>query len=91
MKKTTLTLDGKPLNLKPVSPSLEKVRAFLESLKDDELVTTPVLSERTGVGLTYVRDMVPLAPFKGCRHKVSRSLYWGNPRAIAALRKEIGL
>jgi hypothetical protein len=88
----TLRLDGKPLCLRPLSPTAERIRSLLDSLPATSLLTTAQLQQKIGAGETAVhRASKTLADY---REPVNTnrgvSIYWGNPKAIAELRKELG-
>ena len=84
---TALKLNGKPFTVGGPSPSSLKVKAFLESLPQDELLTGREVAKRTGMSQGRVKLV-------GCdwpelKHKVLHTNFYGSPKAIAELRRQL--
>jgi hypothetical protein len=86
-KPIALKLNGKPLDLNPPRRALEKLAAFLEKLPNDELLTIGELVTRSNVGQSSIRDFRQDPKFSSYIHRASTLLYFGNPRAIVALKQ----
>lgn len=82
-----LKLNGKPLDLSPKSPGVEAVRLFLDKLPQDEVLTTDVLVKRAKTSSsTCTKAKQNMA---GYSLVVGRNCYWGHPKAIQALKKQV--
>lgn len=72
-------------------PSATKLKRFLDSAPTDEVFTPREVERAAGLGLKSIYGAVQGFDFGPYRLKVShRCVYYGNPRAIATLRKRIG-
>ena len=70
----------------PKPPGLDHVKGVLGKLKDDEVLTTADLRERAGVSQTVIdRHGKKLS-----RLKYRNAFYYGTPKALAELRRQIG-
>lgn len=86
MGKIALKLNGKPLDLSPKSPAADKLKAYLDKAPADEVFTQEKVAKDAGI---YV-GALPVAKDKldGYSHMIGRYRYWGNPKAIKALREQ---
>jgi len=82
-----LKLNGKPFNLKPASPTETKLLHFLSRAPVDEIYTIPELSKKTGCARCSIERCEALAEFTTL---LGPRRYWGNPKAIAELRRQAG-
>lgn len=79
--KTVLKLNGKPFRVNGEGV----IRRFLDKSPHDELFTSAELQSRTGS--VHVKDRASkLPPYT---FKVGVIRYWGNPKAIAALKAQV--
>jgi len=70
----------------PKTPASDRVKGVLGKLKDDEVLTTADLRERAGVSQTVIdRHGKKLS-----RLKYRNAFYYGTPKALAELRRQIG-
>lgn len=91
-----LKLGNKPFVLHPESPSVDKVRAFLEKQPKDKLFTSDgpkdqSLSLHANISANTIRQANFSAKLPGYSLKVGRNRYFGSKPAILALRKQVGL
>lgn len=84
-----LKLNGKPLDLSPKSPATDALRAWLDKAPQDEVFTGDVLSEKVKIcrtsSLGRAKDLL------GDKYTlvIRGTRYWGHPKAIQALRKQV--
>lgn len=81
-----LKLNGKPFSLHTEAPTTITVRKTLDKAPPDELFTTQELLKRAGVGRS---SLVRGSGFDTYRLKVGPKVYWGHPKAIAELKKQV--
>ena len=66
-----------------------RIKATLEKIADDELLTTRQLAAAAGYSLTYTGEHLldeALLPF---RCKIQSRLYWGNAKTIQKLKQRL--
>jgi len=66
-----------------------KIKAVLEKIPDDELLTTRQLAAAAGYSQSYTKGHLPdeaLLPF---RCKIQSRLYWGNAKTIQKLKQRL--
>jgi hypothetical protein len=87
-----LKLNGKPFDLRPLTPTLEKMRGLLDSSPADELFDTLQLSKLVGKSVKSLRsdNATFVDPLPEYTARVGTKRYWGNPKAIAELRRQTG-
>ena len=89
--KTQFKLNGKPLDLRPAAPSVTKAKPFLQSLPDNELLSSRELAIKIGVSYATVKDVLAideaLIRFTARLRLPRKTTVWGNPRTIAELSK----
>ena len=88
MGKVALKLDGKPLELTPPTPALDRLLAFLNSAPSDEVFTEQILAEKVKVSARHIAARNER--FSAFTLLVNGKRYWGNPKAIKALREQVG-
>lgn len=81
-----LKLNGKPFQLHPTPPSVLKLTAALDKCPADELYLSADLA-KLGVSANSVGTYSNLIPTYTCI--VGKLRYYGNPKAIAELRKQV--
>ena len=86
----SLKLNGKPLVLNDASPCTKKLVSFLNSTPADELFTAQELCRKGGFSLNTVKNVGLMDEFKDLSLKAGRIRYWGSPKAIAELRRQVG-
>jgi len=84
-----LKLNGKPLDLNPLTPSAQKVKAFLDKAPADELFTTAELAQKARAGRVEDQTQIFTRSLPAYWERVSNRVLWGNPKAIAELRKQV--
>lgn len=85
----TLKLDGKVVREQWTPPSVHKVVKALESLADNELVSSQCLVKMTRLGVTTIQMISHQEVLKDYRDKGYRGCHvWGNRRAIAEFRRQ---
>lgn len=91
-KKITLKLDGKPLSLVRTPPSLVKMSTFLKSAPTDELFSAQELARVLKLSHHGMNEMrFTQAPeLVDCTFKIGNTRYWGHPKAIAELKRQVG-
>lgn len=90
-----LKLNGKPLVLNPASPTLEALKRFLDKSSAEDLFDFWQLKEKTGVGRTFLKNTAAADPQMSPYTHIVRingtlTRFWGHPRAIAELKKQVG-
>lgn len=87
----SLKLNGKPLQLRPASPTVQKLKAFLDKSPADELLTNSELGVRIHTHRSTIKtsSVFGNSLLRGYSAKVGPIRYWGNPKAIAELRKQV--
>jgi hypothetical protein len=86
-KTAVLKLNGKVLDLNPPSPSVVKLQGFLDAAAPDELFTCDELAKRAGVAVATIRSHAKIAD--AYRHKAGAAMYYGHPKAVAELRRQM--
>jgi len=86
-KPTALKLNGKPLDLNTPRPAITKIVEFLDKLPDDELKTCREVERLTTLGSDSVWKFAHLSGLSHYTHREGKNLYYGNPRAIVALKQ----
>ena len=81
----TLKLNGKAFDLNTPSPTETKLKAFLDKAPADEIYTVSELCRRAGIGSST------LGRYRTAEYSaiVGKSRYWGNPKAIAELLRQV--
>lgn len=74
--------------LRPLTPTQNKVKEFLDRSKDGELFVTSQLAGLIGVGVVTIRYGDVHRGLEGYSHLVKRQRYWGKPKTIKQLVKE---
>lgn len=82
-----LKLDGQPFTPK-LAPRIV-IQKFLSESPADEVFTSRNLAEKTGLMQQQVKDSVQ-AIWPDFHCIVARTRYWGNPKAIKELRRQVG-
>jgi hypothetical protein len=86
--RVVLKLGGKPLDLSPKHPVFDKLRTFLDKAPADEVFTKDQLTIFCSMGTAaFDRARPILAEYTTLCAGVR---YWGNPAAIAELRRQVG-
>jgi hypothetical protein len=90
MATTRLKLNGKPLELRPARPTETQISNFLDNAPADELYLAQDLAKKAHVGSSS------LTPSSWCGDllrrysaRIGKLRYWGNPKAIAELLKQV--
>ena len=85
-----LKLNGKVFE-KHLSPLTIKVKAFLDKSPADEIFTIQEMALRVGVDPTSIRyaNFYNSPTLKDYNVKANTNRYWGNPKAIAELMRQI--
>lgn len=83
-KPAVLKLNGKPFSLHRPSAKALQIKAELDGLPADEIFTQDQLR------CSHVRDYANTAELVGYSLKIGGTRYWGNPKAIAILRAQVG-
>ena len=74
--------------LKPkLTPVVLALKKFLDSAPVDSVYATHELVVTVGIGSNSVLKAARMPEFSAYRYRFGKVAYWGNPRAIAALRK----
>jgi hypothetical protein len=84
----TLKLNGKSFCLKPTLPSISYILRFLDKQPADELFTSDELSKRAGVSTNTIKSIGNRDEFGAYSLRCGRLRYWGQPKAILALRAQ---
>jgi hypothetical protein len=84
-----LKLNGKPLQLHPPTPTEVKIKGFLDKAPTDELYSSTELAKKAGVARSMVCDTGNRDQFKGYSARLGQIRYWGNPKAIIELLKQV--
>jgi hypothetical protein len=84
-----LKLNGKPLTLNPEAPIIGSIRQYLDKAPADELFTVGELARKIGSGENYVSDQSTKPQLAAYTMKTGKMRYWGNPKAIEALRQQV--
>lgn len=81
-----LKLGGKPFSLTQPKPSVVVIKKFLDAAATDEIFTSQSLKDTAKVSNfdVYVSDLAEYT------QKLGRVRYWGHPKAIAELRRQVG-
>jgi hypothetical protein len=76
------------MKVSDVGSAKQKILKHLNGARmgDDDIVTTAELSETLGIPDSTIKDYVRSLPKHN--YLVNRVRYWGNMRAIAALRRQ---
>lgn len=85
-----LKLNGKLLNLHPPSIIVSRIAEFLDKSPHDELFTTEELAKRVAIGSQRPTQNAKNPALAAYSLLTGRNRYWGNPKAIAALREQVG-
>lgn len=80
-----MTLNGKPFVFDGLMPGTRKVIAVLEKCKDGQYFTTDQVAAMAKISVSSLRSHAK--PPQKYRHQVAQQMWYGNPRAIAKLRK----
>lgn len=83
-----LKLGGRPLDLNPLPPSAVKLKAFLDKAPADELFTTADLAAKTRIPVLAQNPNL-FKMLDAYRSKLGNRMLWGNPRAIAELKRQV--
>lgn len=87
-----MKLDGEPLELHPTPPSILKLIACLEKLPDNEVFSNPNVCRLSGIAPQSLAFHARDPALAAYREKGYRNMnLWGNPRAIAELRRRKAL
>ena len=82
-----LKLNGKEVFTLHRTPApVLKLIAFLDKQPTDEIYTTDEIVKRVTVSARDYRTSPELEKYV---YKIGQQNYWGNPRAIAALREQV--
>ena len=80
-------LDGKPLDLRPIPPSVIQVKSYLDKQKADDLFSTLELCKKTRVADRTLRQYDD--DLSGYSLRIGSKRYWGNLKAIAELSRQV--
>lgn len=84
-----LKLNGKPLVLRPESPIIGEIKKLLDKAPADELFTVQEVARKLGSGYHYVSDQSNREELAAYTLRVGKVRYWGHPRAIVELKKQV--
>lgn len=84
-----LKLNGRIFSLHPPSPTQTKVQQFLDKSPADELYSSSGLAKVMSLGIRSVGYLGNEDALKPYTHKQGAVRFWGNPKAIIALRQQI--
>lgn len=93
----TFKLDGKPLSLATPPPQCAvSIMKFLDPQPDDQLFTREELAKAVGSTTAGVQNYSTiyssfLAPYRTNVPSLHGKQVWGSKRAIAALKRELGV
>lgn len=86
----TLKMRGKPFEAHPMRPTVKKLLDFLNKAPVDEIFTLASVAQRSGVAFSTLRSCNSyLAGLAGFTEKVGGVRYYGHPKAIAELRRQV--
>ncbi|MGA7887643.1 MAG: hypothetical protein WCA44_18060 [Acidobacteriaceae bacterium] len=84
-----LKLNGKAFDPKAAAAPAERIRALLDGAPADELFSQAELVRKLSIAQSLASGAsAPLAAYTAT---AGRRRYWGNPRAIAELRRQLTL
>ena len=86
-KPNVLMLNGKPFDTRPIKPCILRIKAFLESLPDNELLTAAELSKRATVSTRHYAQDEELLKFRLRILHPRPLVVWGNAKTITGLAK----
>lgn len=81
-----LKLDGKVLDLNPASQAETRLKLSLDKAASDELFTTAEVARRADIGMSTLQRAGVLPDYTAI---VGHKRYWGNPKAIAELLRQV--
>lgn len=91
MKQPAFRLNGKAFETAShITPRTARIKAFLEKLPDNDLLTTNELAKRLGSTRQTLKSetkLEALSRFVALVRYPFRQNVWGNPRTISELRK----
>jgi len=87
-KKVQLKLDGSPLDLHPLPPMVSRILRFLDTLPDNEVVTSSFLVNSLSISRASLEKAAPHSGLEQYRAKHANKNYWGNRCAIAEFRRQ---
>jgi hypothetical protein len=90
MKTITLKVGGKVFDPNPPSPKLLAIVAYLDKKPADELMTGDQLAAALKTSRQYVDDLSRHPRMSNYQQKTGKCRYFGNPKAIAELRRQVG-
>jgi hypothetical protein len=87
-----LKVNGTTFNPHPPTPTQSKLISLLDKAPVDELYTPAELARRLGCSVCTFSDYMPRPgdPHAPYTAKVRHNRYWGNPKAIAELIRQVG-
>lgn len=87
-REVCLKVGGKAFSLRPSSPNMEKVTSYLDKSPVDELFTMAMVEKALGLDDQTIRRAIADRKADYC-HQIGRICYYGNPKAIAELRRQV--
>lgn len=82
-----LKLNGKPLDLNPPLPRIEKIAKFLAACPADEVFDAPTLAAKMNTSVNSIRDASGYELLKDMSEMMGRFRVYGCKKAIAELRR----
>ena len=84
-----LKLNGKPFVLRPPSSIVGKIKDALDRSPADEIYTGGQVAAKANLGHSSVSDHGAHADLRSYTQRSGNFRYWGNPKAITDLRKQL--
>ena len=91
MKKPAVTIKfkGKPFSLNSSPPCVGKITETLDECPVDEVLDVHDLAKKSGISTHTIKDLGPRADLAEYSLKIGCKRYWGNPKAVSALRNQL--
>lgn len=86
-----LKLNGKPLELSPLSPTAQRILDFLKRAPADEVFYSEQVAEKLDIRRDYLKEsgLGAKVIFHEFTIMFRNKRIWGNPKAIAELKKQV--
>jgi len=84
----SLKLDGERLVVKQSSPLLRRIKAFLDAAPPDDLFTMQKLARLIPCCDSRIAHYTSSPELQGYSLPFGNRRYWGNPHAVAELRRQ---
>jgi len=88
-KPSELLMDGEVFDPDRPTERLLKIQTFLDGSPDNEIFSFPNLRRISGCSEKAAYEFARLPEFAGYIYKRGNALLYGNPKAIALLRKKL--